>query len=192
MKILSLDVATSCGYATGIPMPQDVEVKYGLLNVRPRTAAEVEGVEPSEASGDDEPEVKRHWRLYVAIRQILLGLCPDRDFSKTIVMVEGSKGFVRGNNSVKVANELRGVVKLLCGQYNVRYVETAPTTLKKFATGYGGSKKRKVTKEHMIAAAKERFGYRGNNDDEADALIQLHYGLSLGWKGLIQKIVRAS
>ncbi len=47
--------------------------------------------------------------------------------------------------------------------------DVAVSTIKKFATGSG-----KGCKEDMIAAAKE-FGYKGDNEHEADAVCLLKY-----------------
>lgn len=48
-------------------------------------------------------------------------------------------------------------------------IEIAPTTLKKFATGHGGSKKSPVGKPQVMQALTEQFGVFFNTEDEYDA-----------------------
>lgn len=61
--------------------------------------------------------------------------------------------------------ELGGCVRRDLHHEGVPFVVVAPTSLKKFATGNGRAKK-----EEMVANARERLGYEGFDDDEADAL----------------------
>lgn len=198
MKILAIDCATNFGWATfqqdhtpGYTM-RGVQ-RYGSINVKPREAKD-------NPLGDwPESPHQRHFRLFKAVRDLIKGLArvsaegevPQRyDYSDLWLVTEGSHGFSRGGNATKVANELRGVLGLIVGMYAIPgYLEIAPTTLKKFACGSGGSRKNPVTKEHMIAAARAKFGYKGRSDDEADALIILHRALDMGQDGLTQAMV---
>jgi hypothetical protein len=81
------------------------------------------------------------------------------------VVFEGSDGFIRGQPAVRCANELRGVVKLWCLRMGVPYTQVEPGDLKRFATGRTNAKK-----PDMIAAAKARLGYTGDDEDECDAI----------------------
>ena len=64
-----------------------------------------------------------------------------------------------------VQSELQGITKEFCEDRKIQYRAYSAAEIKKFATGKGNSNKKK-----MIEAAKNRYGYVGNNDNEADAL----------------------
>jgi len=66
--------------------------------------------------------------------------------------------------------KLIAIVERLAATKGIEYVETSSGTVKKFATGKGNAKK-----PEMIAAAQEKLGYEGNDDNEADALWMLQY-----------------
>lgn len=80
-----------------------------------------------------------------------------------VVVFERSQGFHQ--NAVIVQSELHGCLKLFCEENKIEYRAFSPSEIKKFATGKGNA-----NKELMIKAAKERFGYMGNDDNEADAI----------------------
>jgi len=67
--------------------------------------------------------------------------------------------------AVIVQSELQGQVKVVCEDLKIPYRGYSSQEIKKFATGKGN-----CGKPAMIAAAKEKLGYTGNNDNEADAL----------------------
>ncbi len=67
-----------------------------------------------------------------------------------------------------VGAEMQGVLKLFCEETGIEYKSYAPTVIKKFGTGSGGSKK-----EKMIDAAK-KYKPTVESDDEADAIILFH------------------
>lgn len=72
-------------------------------------------------------------------------------------------------SSIIVESEMIGVLKDLCIEKSVELACYSATEIKKFATGKGNAKK-----ELMIQAAKEKYGYMGESDDEADA-IHIYY-----------------
>lgn len=77
----------------------------------------------------------------------------------------------------KGANERRemmGVLRMLAHDLELPFVEINPATLKKYATGGG-----KAGKPEMVSCARERFGYTGFDDNEADALLIWHAGAEL-------------
>ena len=67
--------------------------------------------------------------------------------------------------AVIVQSELQGQVKVMCEDLNIPYRGYSSQEIKKFATGKGN-----CGKPAMIAAAKAKLGYTGDNDNEADAL----------------------
>jgi crossover junction endodeoxyribonuclease RuvC len=73
--------------------------------------------------------------------------------------------------------ELGGVIRLALHHGEIPFVTIIPSQLKKFATDRGNAKK-----VEMVIAARERFGYQGTDDNEAEALMLramglLHYDL---------------
>lgn len=86
-----------------------------------------------------------------------------------LVVTEGYAHY--GHGTLHLA-ELWGVLGVLYVELGVAAVTIAPGTLKKFATGSG-----KVDKIEMVVAARDRLGYRGKNEHEADALWLREAGL---------------
>jgi Holliday junction resolvasome RuvABC endonuclease subunit len=80
-----------------------------------------------------------------------------------LVVFERSQGFHQ--NAVIVQSELHGCLKLFCEESGIEYRAFSPGEIKKFATGKGNAKK-----EDMIKSAQEKYGYNGNDDNEADAI----------------------
>lgn len=67
--------------------------------------------------------------------------------------------------AIIVHSELQGQIKVVCEDMKVSYRGYSSKEIKLFATGKGGAKK-----AAMIQAAKDKLGYPGNDDNEADAL----------------------
>lgn len=80
-----------------------------------------------------------------------------------IVVFERSAGF--HISAVIVQSELHGVLKLCLEENKLEYKAYSAAEIKKFATGKGNS-----GKPLMIQAAKEKYGYDGDDDNEADAI----------------------
>jgi Holliday junction resolvasome RuvABC endonuclease subunit len=70
--------------------------------------------------------------------------------------------------------ELGGLVRWELHRANIPWILVPPTSLKKYATGSG-----QATKTAMVIAARERLGYAGTDDNEADALWLRAVGLDL-------------
>jgi crossover junction endodeoxyribonuclease RuvC len=68
-------------------------------------------------------------------------------------------------NNVAALGELGGVIRTALYQNDIPYVDIAPATLKKYALGIG-----RGSKTDIVVAARDRLGYAGTNDNEADAL----------------------
>lgn len=80
-----------------------------------------------------------------------------------VVVFERAAGFHRG--ALIVQSELHGVLKLFLEEHRLQYKAFSASEIKKFATGKGNA-----NKQMMIAAAKLKYGYKGEDDNEADAL----------------------
>tara|TARA_R110002074_G_scaffold114748_2_gene245295 strand:- start:577 stop:1020 length:444 start_codon:yes stop_codon:yes gene_type:complete len=61
--------------------------------------------------------------------------------------------------------KLIGVLEQFCEENNVEYKSYSASEIKKFATGKGNA-----NKQQMIDAAKHKYHYLGNDDNEADAM----------------------
>jgi len=72
-------------------------------------------------------------------------------------------------SAIIVQSELHGVLKLLLEELGIEYRAFSAKEIKSFATGNGNA-----GKPLMIASAKEKYGYQGKDDNEADALHILH------------------
>jgi Holliday junction resolvasome RuvABC endonuclease subunit len=81
----------------------------------------------------------------------------------TLVVFERPAGFYK--SSLIVESELVGQVKTVCEELKIPYRGYSATEIKKYATGKGNA-----SKALMISAARERLGYTGEDDNEADAL----------------------
>jgi Holliday junction resolvasome RuvABC endonuclease subunit len=94
-----------------------------------------------------------------------------REFFKehqvTLVVFERAAG--RFASAVAHQSRLQGILEAELIDYNIQYRAYSATEIKKFATGKGNS-----GKPQMIIAAKEKYGYNGKDDNEADALHLLH------------------
>lgn len=77
-------------------------------------------------------------------------------------------------NQAHQLGELGGVVRHLLWRASVPYAVVPPNSVKKLATGSGGAGKIEV-----VVAARERLGYVGHNDNEADSLWVRAFGLAL-------------
>lgn len=68
-------------------------------------------------------------------------------------------------NQREALGEVGGVVRLALFESRIPYAVVPAKTLKKYATGNGNA-----SKAMMVAAAQRHLGYRGSDDNEADAL----------------------
>ena len=80
-----------------------------------------------------------------------------------LVVFERPGGQHKG--AIIVQSELQGQIKVVCEDLNIPYRGYSSQEIKKYATGKGN-----CGKPLMIQTAKEKLGYPGNNDNEADAL----------------------
>lgn len=84
--------------------------------------------------------------------------------SPDLVVIEGYSYGSQGRALVSLG-ELGGLVRYMLWSEGWRYIEVSPGTLKKYATGKGDA-----GKNAMLIAARDRLGYGGEDNDEADAL----------------------
>lgn len=91
-----------------------------------------------------------------------------------LVVFERSQG--KHQAAVIIQSELHGALKVFCEDNSIQYMAFSPSEIKKFATGKGNA-----GKPAMIQAAKEKFGYNGSDDNEADAICCYHYAKSFNY-----------
>ena len=95
------------------------------------------------------------------IRSQVLRIVDDAD----LVVLEGyAYGSKRQSHTRSIA-ELGGVVRMTLHDLGYRWVDMAPATLKKLATGKGNA-----GKELVLVEAVKRLEYSGADNNEADAL----------------------
>jgi Holliday junction resolvasome RuvABC endonuclease subunit len=111
------------------------------------------------------------------IRQAVREALDVCDRAPDLVVIEGySFGSAQG---MAALGELGGVIRMVLADEadehpSMGWAVSPPTSLKKYATGSG-----KADKTAMVVAARERLGYQGLSNDQADALWLRAAGLDL-------------
>ena len=105
----------------------------------------------------DESVGMRLIRLRAKLNEILI--------SEKINLVVFERPGGRFKASIIVQSEIQGQIKTICEDHKIAYRAYSSTEIKKYATGKGNA-----GKPAMIQAAKDKLGYPGKNDNEADAL----------------------
>jgi crossover junction endodeoxyribonuclease RuvC len=80
-----------------------------------------------------------------------------------LVVIE-NYAFDRPNQAHQIG-ELGGIIRFTLWEAGKLYVEIAPSSMKKFATGTGNA-----SKDEVLVAAVKKLGYQGFSKDQADAL----------------------
>lgn len=116
----------------------------------------------------------RYHKILAEIEREILDL-------NSIVFIEGySLGSFSKSTAMSNLIELGGIIRASLWKRNVKYVVVPPTTLKKFLTGKGNSKK-----EDIKLNVYKKYGKEFKTSDEADA-----YGLmALGYAFLCNKTI---
>ena len=107
-------------------------------------------------------EVRRIRKIVEEI-ELILG-----DKKPTVAVIEGLAFMVRNATALVQLSALNYMTRALLDDYNIPFVIVAPTSLKKFITGSGGSKK-----DVMLIEMFKRYGVTILDDNENDA-----YGLA--------------
>lgn len=148
-RLLALDPATHCGWAY---RSASGSISSGVWDLSPKR---------------DESKGMRLIRMEVKLNEMFrLGI--------DLLTFEAARyaGPVQGG-AVVVQSEIQGIIKRFCEVNRIQYAGESSTDIKKFATGKGVA-----NKDIMIAAARERLGYTGQDDNEADALWLLQLTIS--------------
>ena len=109
----------------------------------------------------DESKDMRIIRFIAKLREIL--------DATEIKLIAFERPAGRHAGAIIVQSELQGIMKSECLARGIAFNGYSSKEIKKFATGKGNA-----GKPAMIAAAKARWDYTGNDDNEADALAIWH------------------
>jgi Holliday junction resolvasome RuvABC endonuclease subunit len=155
MMILALDPGTETGWAL-----------YHLGNTR--SGSHKMTALPATKKRKAEPEHYRCRNMWSWLAQTcLLYGYPN------LIVFESLEGFVaKGKKAAQVNNELRGVIKAFAGVNDIALLAVQPADVKRFATGKGNA-----DKVEMVEAARSKYGYLGDNHNEADAILILQWAL---------------
>ncbi len=85
--------------------------------------------------------------------------------AESIELVVWERPAGRYARGIITSAELQGQIKTICTDMHVNFRVYSAKEIKTFATGKGNA-----GKPAMIKAAQEKLGYKGSNDNEADAL----------------------
>lgn len=119
-------------------------------------------------NGKPVDEIKRIQKIVEEI-EFCLG-----DDVPTIAVIEGLAFMVRNATALVQLSALNYMTRALLLSYEVPFVIVAPTSLKKFITGSGASKK-----DVMLIETYKRYGVSIMNDNECDAYGLAQVGLAL-------------
>ena len=113
----------------------------------------------SKPSGDLPINEVRRIRKIIEDIEIELG-----DEKPTIAVIEGLAFMVKNATALVQLSALNYMTRALLDDYKISFIIVAPTTLKKFITGSGGSKK-----DVMLIEVYKRYGVSILDDNENDA-----------------------
>ena len=155
MMILALDPATETGWA----LYHCGKTTSGSYSVKPLHATKKRQAEP------EHYRCRNMWS-WLAQTCLLYGF-------PNLIVFESLEGFVaKGKKAAQVNNELRGVIKAFAGVNDIALLAVQPADVKRFATGKGNA-----DKVEMVNAAQVKYGYMGDNHNEADAILILQWAL---------------
>lgn len=141
LNVLSIDPAEKLGWASFLGK-ESGQSEVGLLNLK---------LKRGESFG----------MKLIRLRAWLFEM--HESLKLNVIYYEGVSG--KHSAAVQSHAKLVGVVEVFCIDNGIEYREVKATEIKKFATGSG-----RANKEAMVLAAKEKYGYDGEDDNEADAL----------------------
>lgn len=145
MRILALDPATECGWAY---LQIGGTVASGTWDLSTRR---------------DESGGMKLLRFESKLREVV-------GYGIDLIVFEAARhGAPKMAGALVHQAELQAIIKRLGEEVKISYRGYSPAEIKKFATGKGNA-----GKPDVCAAVRARFGYAGNNYNEADALALLH------------------
>jgi len=101
-------------------------------------------------------------------------------FKPDLVVIEGiSQGSFGATNTVLELAALHYLIRAQLFSQGIQFKIVSPSAVKKFAVGFGGSKKQAVGKEHVLKAVLQRWGIDTQSNDEADAAVLAYIGAAI-------------
>lgn len=150
MSVLALDIATKAGWAVWSP---SLPIVFGTINLK-----------------DDEPtDRERLLRFWRELRDIHIRFGIDHLFYEKPISFGG-----KGGHAHIVVHQLVGIAEMWSAMMDIPADGVNPSTLKKFGTGNG-----RADKPMMIAAAERHWQVKVDDDNQADALLIMSWGMSL-------------
>jgi crossover junction endodeoxyribonuclease RuvC len=148
VRILALDPATQCGWALG------------------------EGRELV-ASGTWDFSTRRDESTGMKLLRLESKLVETHKAGLDLVVFEAARNAMPKMQGALVHQaKLQAIIERYVQRHDIAARGYSPSEIKLFATGKGNAGKPAV-----IAAAKARFGYHGDDDNEADAICLLHLAI---------------
>lgn len=96
---------------------------------------------------------------------------PKHGTGNTVFVIEG--GVNRSHNALR-SGYLHGIIRAELFRLGYAWIDVPPAVVKKYATGRGNA-----PKVDVVVAARDRLGYEGTDDNEADALWLRQIGLMI-------------
>lgn len=115
-------------------------------------------------------EVRRIRKIVEEIETIVT----DREETINVAVIEGLAFMVRNATALVQLSALNYMTRAMLDDYHIPFVIVAPTSLKKFVTGSGASKK-----DVMLIETYKRYGVSIVNDNECDSYGLAQIGLAL-------------
>jgi Holliday junction resolvasome RuvABC endonuclease subunit len=147
----------------GMKFPQKSNVKILSLDVASTTGWAISRLEYGTWDFKTRKDESMGMKL-IRLRSKLEEVKQLMDFN--LIVYERPAG--RFKNAIIHEAKLLGLIEEWCETNSVAYRSYSATEIKMFATGKGSA-----GKPAMIKAAKDKLGYTGNDDNEADALWML-------------------
>lgn len=123
-------------------------------------------------------EVRRIRKIVEEIEMIVT----DREETINVAVIEGLAFMVRNATALVQLSALNYMTRAMLDDYHIPFVIVAPTSLKKFVTGSGASKK-----DVMLIETYKRWGVSITNDNECDA-----YGLARVGEALLSTDIKST
>mgnify|MGYP001330982979 CR=1 FL=1 len=155
MMILAIDPGSRAGWA----MMRNGERFSGVWDNAPQRQTKARPADP------------KYYRVFYAY--VALQFFCDSYGYPDLIVCEDAAGFMRGKSAVEASHKYRAIIEFFCAKHNIKLVYVQPADIKRFATGKGNA-----DKTEMIAVARDKYGYTGNDDNEADAIIIREWGIT--------------
>lgn len=164
MRIIAIDPGTHTGWATS-----ECATAHGVEDISPRKPKAPTKRNPAGVSG--EPDDERWVKLWTLLDRLSGIDMAAHEAMQTLLCHEAPLSHHVGVRAAQLAFGAQTALALWARNRGARRIEVTPLDLQRFVLGRRATPK---TYE-MMAAAKERLGYQGNDHNIADALWLLEW-----------------